>query len=393
MTQHSDSRQADRPTGRQADRPTGRQADRPTGRQADRPTVSSAGNRTLSKAKKDKNDEFYTQLVDIENELRHYRDQLRGKTIFCNCDDPFESNFFRYFALNFNTLGLKKLIATCHVKSSIAGAQLPLFDMEGLKPEGKLPYAIEINAVPDHDGDGATDLADVEYLLRHDANSSRPLEGDADYSGGDFRSRECVALLEEADIVVTNPPFSLFREYVAQLVDYGKQFLIIGNQNAITYKGVFTFIKNNKMWLGIDNGGTKWFRVPNDYDIQTESRKKIKDGVKYFSMGSVVWFTNMDNPKRHDSIPLFKKYSSAEYPAYDNYDAIDVARVADIPIDYDGVMGVPITFLDKYNPEHFELVGSNRDVGQDPSGVYGRGSMLHGKETFKRLFIRRKTGA
>lgn len=260
--------------------------------------------------------------------------------------------------------------------------------MEGLD-SGKEPYAIEINEVPDQNGDGAIDLADVEYLLRHNANTSRSLNGDGSYGAGDFRSRECIELLKQADVVVTNPPFSLFREFVAQLIAHGKRFLIIGSQSAITYKGVFTFIRDSKVWLGVDNGGTKWFRVPDDYDIQTESRKKIENGIKYFSMGSIMWFTNMDNPKRHESIPIFKKYSPDAYPKYDNYDAIEVGKVADIPVDYEGVMAVPITFLDRYNPKQFVLVGSNRDVDQDPDGIYGRGSMLSGKETFKRLFIKR----
>jgi hypothetical protein len=219
--------------------------------------LSTSGNLGLSNAKKAKQDEFYTQLGDIENELKHYRSQLRGKKILCNCDDPFESNFFRYFALNFNTLGLKRLTATSFVRSPIVGGQLALIDIEGLKPEGKEPYAIEINEVPDHNLRGATDLADVEYLLKHDSNTSRALHGNGSYGAGDFRSRECIALLKQADVIVTNPPFSLFREYMAQLVAHNKQFLILGNQNAIHYKEIFNLIKEDKVWLGVDNGGTK----------------------------------------------------------------------------------------------------------------------------------------
>lgn len=319
--------------------------------------LSASGNIGLSNAKKAKQDEFYTQLGDIENELKHYKSQLRGKTILCNCDDPFESNFFRYFALNFNTLGLKKLIATSYVKSPIVGGQLPLLEMEGLKPEGAEPYAIEINEVPDHNQRGATDLADVEYLLKHDANTSHALRGDSIYGAGDFRSSECVDLLKQADIVVTNPPFSLFREFVALIVAHNKHFLILGNQNAIHYKEIFNLIKDNKVWLGVDNGGTKWFRVPDGYDIQTESRKKIENGIKYFSMGSIMWFTNMDNPKRHEEIPLYKRYNPAEYPKYDNYGAIEVSKFLEIPCDYDGLMGVPDTFLNRFNPAQFELIG------------------------------------
>jgi len=372
-----------------------------------------ASNRTVSKAKTNKQDEFYTQLSDISNELRHYRAQLRGKTVFCNCDDPYESNFFRYFALNYNTLGLKKLIATSYTKSAIAGGHLPLLDIEGLKPEGKEPYAIEINEVPDHNGDGAIDLSDVEYLLKHDANTARALKGDAAWGAGDFRSFECVEYLKQADVVVTNPPFSLFREYVAQLAAYEKQFLIIGNQNAIDYRVVFELVRQDKLWLGVDNGGTKWFRVPEDYEIETESRKKVEDGVKYFSMGSIIWFTNMDNPKRHEQIPLYKCYSPAEYPTYDNYNAIEVSRVAEIPVDYDGIMGVPITFLDKYNPDQFEILGmcENRDLFGLKTRVYttrecqeaylsifgkkgtydlNASAVVAGRKVYKRLLIARK---
>jgi len=339
-------------------------------------------NSNLHKANKAKKDEFYTQLIDIEKELKHYKEQFRGKVVYCNCDDPFESNFFKYFAANFNALGLKKIITTSYVPSPIAGGQLPLFEIEGLKPEGKEPFKIEITEVSDIDEDGAIDLEDVKSLLKRNKKNSTPLKGN-----GDFRSEECIELLKEADIVVTNPPFSLFREYVEQLVKHKKKFIILGNQNAIIYKEIFKFIKENKLWLGYDNGGTKWFQVPNDYDIETESRIKIENNVKYFSMGSIVWFTNLDTTRRHEELTLYKKYTPEEYPKYDNYDAIEVSKVFEIPMDFDGVMGVPITFLDKYNPEQFEIIGSNRGVDQDLNRVYGRGSHLNGKETFKRLFI------
>jgi hypothetical protein len=311
---------------------------------------------TLGKAKKNKADEFYTQLPDIETEMRHYKEQFRGKVILCNCDDPFESNFFKYFAMNFNFLGLKKLIATSYSGSPIAYKQVSLFDVKNLHAETDdliLPCKIEITEVNDENADGAVDLTDVEYLLKHRNNALTLLEGD-----GDFRSDECIELLKEADIVVTNPPFSLFREYVAQLVEYEKKFIILGNQNAITYKEVFRLIKENLIWLGMDNGGTKWFQVPLDYEIMTESRKKFDDkGNKYFSMGNIMWFTNLDVPKRHEKITLYKQYTPTEYQHYDNFDAIEVPRVAEIPYDYDRAMGVPITFLDKYNPEQFEIVG------------------------------------
>jgi len=309
-------------------------------------------NKNLHKASQAKKDEFYTQLVDIEKELKHYKEQFRSKIVYCNCDDPFESNFFKYFAANFKPLKLKKLIATSYVKSPIVGGQLLLFEIEGLKPSGKEPFKIEIKEVPDADKDGAINLDDVKYLLKHDKNTATPLKG-----SGDFRSAECIELLKQADIVVTNPPFSLFREYVAQLMKYNKKFLILGDQNAITYKETFGYIKDNKLWLGYDNGGTKWFQVPMDYDIPTESRKKIVNGVKYFSMGRILWYTNLDTTKRHESMELYKKYTPKEFPKYDNYNVINVDKVSDIPMNYDGVMGVPITFVDKYNPKQFEILG------------------------------------
>ena len=337
-------------------------------------------NKNLHKAHNAKKDEFYTQLVDIEKELKHYKSQFRGKVVYCNCDDPYESNFFKYFASNFNALGLKKLVTTSYSGSPIVGGQLPLFEVAGSK--GKQPLKIEIKEVPDVDKDGAINLDDVKYLLKHDKNTATPLRG-----SGDFRSEECIKLLKEADIVVTNPPFSLFREYVAQLMEYKKKFLILGDQNAITYKETFGYIKDDKMWLGYDNGGTKWFQVPDDYDIQTESRIKIEDGVKYFSMGRIMWFTNLDTTKRHEDITLYKKYTPKEFPKYDNYDVINVDRVADIPLDYDGVMGVPITFVDKYNPEQFEILGianSARWIG------YKCLTLIKGRKTYNRILIERK---
>jgi hypothetical protein len=315
---------------------------------------TTSSNKNLHKASKAKKDEFYTQLTDIEKELKHYKEKFQNKIVYCNCDDPFESNFFKYFAANFNALKLKKLITTSYIKSPIVGGQLPLFEVEGLKPEGKQPFKIEIFEVSDANADGAVDITDVEWLLKHDVNVSTPLKGN-----GDFRSDECIELLKQADIVVTNPPFSLFREYVAQLIEYDKKFLILGDQNAITYKEIFKFIKENKLWFGYDNGGTKWFQVPADYDIQTESRIKIENDIKYFSMGRIMWFTNIDTTKRHEELTLYKKYLPREYPRYDNYDAIEVSRVFEIPMDYDGMMGVPITFLDKFNPDQFEIIDIN----------------------------------
>ncbi len=359
---------------------------------------------TLQHAKINKADEFYTQLSDIEAEMRHYQAQFRGKVVFCNCDDPYESNFFKYFALNFNFLGLRKLIATGYNGSPVAGEQLSLFDVPtlgGKSADAKPPYKIEITEVTDENQDGAIDLADVAYLLRNRKNTLTLLEGD-----GDFRSAECIRLLQEADIVATNPPFSLFREYVAQLVEYKKKFLILGSQNAITYKEVFRLIKENVLWLGVDNGGTKWFRVPDHYEIKTESRKKYENGIKYFSMGSVYWFTNLDHSKRHESITLYQQYTPAAYPRYVNYDAIEVSKTADIPYDYDGEMGVPITFLDRYNPEQFEITGSSLFIGKPMSAFAAKGSYVSGgmrfylanndgtyRRLYDRIVIKRKGAA
>lgn len=325
--------------------------------------TSNAANANLGNARRGKNDEFYTQLVDIERELRHYGGHFRGKVVLCNCDDPYESNFFRFLTMNFRRLGIKKLIASSYAGSPVQGEQLSLFGLEGLTEAdavARRPYKIEITEIPDANGDGAIDLSDVEHLLAHDANVLTALKGD-----GDFRSRECLGLLDEADIVVTNPPFSLFREYLATLMARDKKFLILGDQNALTYKEVFPLIKSNSLWLGNDNGGTKWFRVPDDYNIATESRKKIVGGIQYFSMGRIVWFTNLDHAKRHESMILTEQYNAVRYPAYDNYPAIEIPRVADIPEDWTGAMGVPITFLEKYNPEQFEILGN--DDGDFPA--------------------------
>ena len=313
--------------------------------------MASKDNSALKAAKAGKMDEFYTQLPDIEKELVHYRDHFRDKVVFCNCDDPYESNFFKYFALNFNALGLKKLIATCYDGSPIAQQELPLFPEKETEPKRKA-YKVEISEVPDLDGNGATDLTDVQLLLKSsDHNVKAELKGN-----GDFRSPECVELLKQADIVVTNPPFSLFREYVAQLVKYDKKFLILGNMNAVTYKEIFSLIKENKFWLGITRHGTgsMWFKVPSDFPIK--SGQKTENGVRYQTIGSTAWFTNMDYPQRHEDLILIKNYTSEEFPNYENYDAVNVDKTDDIPCDFDGVMGVPITFLDKYNPEQFEIV-------------------------------------
>jgi hypothetical protein len=350
-------------------------------------------NSALNKAKAVQNDEFYTQLGDIENELKHYKAHLRNKVVFCNCDDPYESHFFEYFALNFNALGLKKLIATSYQKSPIVGGGLPLFEFEGLKPDGKAPYAIEINEVPDHKKRGTTDLSDVEFLLKKKKNTSRTLKGDANYWPGDFRSDECVELLKSADVVVTNPPFSLFREYVAQLHEFKKKFIIIGNKNSITYKEVFGLIKANKMWVGVTPMGRElYFDVPEKYAKAMEAGETGWRSFHYVNgvikgRAAAIWFTNLDNTKRHEELALGENYSKAKYPRYDNFDAIEVGKVSDIPMDYNKIIGVPVTFLDKYNPEQFEILGDERDLGVPK----GRG-YIDGKRMYSRIFIKRKAG-
>ena len=319
-----------------------------------------SSNKNLHSANKTKQDEFYTQLNDIANELRHYRSQLEGKTILCNCDDPFESNFFKYFAANFNALKIKKLIATSFVGSPIVGKTLPLFEIEGLKPEGQGPLVVEINEVPDLNNDGAISLEDVEHLLKYSKNVSRQLRGDEKYDAGDFRSKECVELLKQADIVITNPPFSLFREFVGLLVEHNKDFLIIGNINAITYKDIFKLIKEERIWLGASHrnkGIGMFFDIPDTVNIDFATR--VKDG-KIF-IGGAIWFTTLDIPANHEPMTLYKKYTPEEYPTYDNYDAIEVSRTKYIPADYEGHMGVPITFLNSgYNPDQFEIIGQGQ---------------------------------
>lgn len=355
-----------------------------------------ANNKALIQANLSKKDEFYTQLPDIEAEMRHYREHFRDKVVFCNCDDPYESNFVKYFAMNFNFLGLKKLMATSFSGSPIAYKQLSLFDVAKSNvhraDDDKPAYRIVITEVSDQNEDGAIDLADVEQLLRNGNNSLTLLEGN-----GDFRSPECIEMLKEADIVVTNPPFSLFREYVAQLMEYGKQFIIIGSKNAITYKDIFMFIQEGRMWLG--NGfpnGNAYFRIPD------EGTREWANGVYNPETGlvkfrNVGWFTNLDFMKRHENITLYKNYTPEEYPRYVNYDAIEVSKTAEIPCDYDGEMGVPITFLDKYNPDQFEIVGSSRFLGRPMSELAEKGTYVaggvrfylpNGDGTYRRLYDR-----
>ena len=317
-----------------------------------------AGNSNLKDSFRQRQDEFYTQLPLIENELRHYKERFRGKVVLCNCDDPYESEFFKFFAISFNSLGLKKLIATCYIGSPIASTQLTLFDNEPKEDKStKSPHKIIITEVDDYTGDGRVGLADVEWLLRNKKNTLSRLQGD-----GDFRSAECIDLLKQADVVVTNPPFSLFREYVAQLMTYKKEFLIIGNQNAVGYKEFFPLLAENKVWLGYMSGHF-WFMVPHTYEEKATDFKIDENGQKWRRMGNICWFTNIDIEKRHEDMILFRTYSPHAYPKYDNYDAIEVSKTADIPCDYYGVMGVPITFMDKYNPDQFQIIGLSQKYG------------------------------
>lgn len=321
--------------------------------------------RNLNAAAKAKKDEFYTQLTDIEKEMRHYRKHFKGKTVFCNCDDPFESNFFKYFVLNFNRLGLKKLIATCYFSSPIAGQQLQYHcdengqmsfffgDETEITDGAKRPYKAIVTQVYDKTGDGGVDMVDVAELFVSGENQLTELEGD-----GDFRSAECLALLDESDIVVTNPPFSLFREFVNVLIQREKHFIILGNVNAITYKEFFPLIRDNKVWIGASiHSGDRKFYVPDDYPLNASGCGMDEDGRRFIRVKGVRWYTNLDIRQRHEEMILVKHYNPEEYPRYENFDAINVDKTSNIPCDFDGVMGVPITFMDKYSPDQFEIIG------------------------------------
>jgi len=339
-------------------------------------------NTNLTNAKNAKNDEFYTQWADIEKEVNAYLefdpDVFKGKTILCPCDDPYESKFFRYFALSFNDFKLKKLIATCYAGSPIANTELSLFHDESEENKTtRSPHKIEITEIPDMNKDGSVDLVDVQLLLASDRNHLTRLKGD-----GDFRSDEIKKLRDEADIIVTNPPFSLFREFLAWITEANKQFLIIGNMNAITYKEVFPLIKENKIWLGVHSGAKEYIKP--DKSIQ--------------KMGNTCWFTNLDHGRRHqplsltsmkDNLRYNKKIRGKEsYDRYDNYDAIEVPFTDAIPSDYDGIMGVPISFLEKYNPEQFEIKGIDRYVEDNPK--YGHRFKINNKEIYARILIKHK---
>jgi hypothetical protein len=306
-----------------------------------------AANSNLRKASTAKKDEFYTQLSDIDKELKHYKNHFKGKVVYCNCDDPRVSNFFHYFSYNFEKLGLKKLITTCYKSQS-----MDLFS------ENASEQAIYLEYEGDKNGNRVPDPTEIGI---------KQLKGD-----GDFRSRESIELLKQADIVVTNPPFSLFREYVAQLIEYDKKFLIIGNVNAITYKEIFKLIKEDKVWLGASiHSGDREFGVPDDYPLTAAGYRIDENGKKFIRVKGVRWFTNMDYDERHEDLILYKKYNPEEYLKYENLDAINVDTTKDIPVDFDGLIGVPITFLDKFNPNQFEIVGlgisnSGLEIGVQP---------------------------
>ena len=332
--------------------------------------TAKAKNKSLSSAKTNKEDEFYTQLSDIEKELKHYKNHFKDKVVYCNCDDPRVSNFFVYFSLNFERLGLKKLITTCYKNQ-----ERDLFSTNNSESAIFLEYNGDKNG---------NNLPDPEEI------GIKPLKGD-----GDFRSKESIDLLTQADIVVTNPPFSLFREYVAQLIEHDKKFIIIGSQNAVTYKEIFSLIRENKIWLG-NNSGDMEFKVPDYYEERATRYRKDETGQKWRSMGNICWFTNLDISKRHQDLILYKTYNTDDYPTFDNYDAINVNKVAEIPMDYKQAMAVPITFIDKYNPKQFEIISSNdiRKNEKIPFKEHGlikdKDGTINGKPTYVRIVIKHK---
>lgn len=322
--------------------------------------MAKVNNAALNKAAKAKKDEFYTQLTDIEKEMKYYKQYFKDKIVFMNCDDPEESNFWQYFMLNFSALQLKKIIATHY---------------EVDKPSYKLEYSL----LPDENGQITLDVIKT------------PLK-----QNGDFRSPECIEILKEADVVVTNPPFSLFREFIAQLTEYNKDFIIIGNINAVTYKEIFPLIMNNKLWLGASiHSGDREFRVPDDYPLNAASYRVDENGYKYIRVKGVRWYSNVDYQQRYEDITLYKNYNEIDYPKYDNYNAINIDKTCEIPVDYYEAMGVPITFIDKYNPKQFEIIGCTESEGKGFSyGLWNEESgiaqpVIDGKKKYKRFFIRR----
>lgn len=329
-------------------------------------------NKYMSKARDSKSDEFYTILTDIEKELRHYKKHFKNKTVFCNCDDPRVSNFFHYFSYNFEQLGLKKLITTCYKNQNMDWFT-----------DNKSEKAIYLEYTGDKDQNNVPDPTEIG--INH-------LNGD-----GDFRSQECIELLKQSDIVVTNPPFSLFREYVGQLMKYNKKFLIIGTWNAVSYKEIFPLIKDNKIWIGINsNRNFSGFIVPKHYTLHGTEARIDENGNRIVKSNQNCWFTNLDVEKRHEELILYKKYNKTEFPTYDNYNAIEVSKTKDIPVDYTGLMGVPITFMDKYNPEQFEIVWTTDRGGDGMLEKYKKkhvrfdAPVVKGVGLYKRILIKHK---
>jgi hypothetical protein len=330
-------------------------------------------NKNLHSAKTGKKDEFYTQLSDIDKELKHYKHHFKDKIVYCNCDDPRVSNFFHFFSYNFEKFGLKKLITTC-----FKSQDTDLFS------KNESERAVYLEYTGDKNGNNVPDIEEIGINF---------LNGD-----GDFRSKESIELLKLSDIVVTNPPFSLFREYVSQLVEHDKKFLIIGNLNALTYRDIFKLIKENKLWFGHSiHSGDREFMVPSDYPLTASSSRIDDEGNKYIRVKGVRWFSNMDYKERYEDLILYKTYNKEEYPTYDNYDAINVDKTKDIPMDFKGVMGVPITFIDKYNPDQFEILGLSASAGYNEEivgipflGTKDARPLINGRNTYARVFIKNK---
>ena len=343
-----------------------------------------ATNSNLHMSRAGKTDEFYTQLSTIEDELSHYRPFFKDKVVFCNCDDPYESNFFKYFCINFKRLELKRLICTCYGTSPFAGTQLSLFEEDNIETEPKKAYKIIIDEIPTDNECGHPSLGDVEKLLRSDKGPVL-LNGD-----GDFRSPECVALLDQADICVTNPPFSLMKEYIPLLIAKKKSFIILGNTNHVTFKELFNYFKTDQIWLGYTSGHF-WFRVPDYYEAKGTDYKQDEMGQKWRRMGNSCWFTNLDIESRHMPLDLYKKYTPEEYPKYDTYDAINVDDTKSIPCDYFGEIGVPVTFLCKHCKEQFEITGELHHGSDNPFDFAK--PVLKGKEKYVRIVIKRKDQA
>jgi len=351
----------------------------------------------LLKARDIKRDEFYTQYEDIQKEISYYinynPDIFRNKVIYCNCDNPFDSNFFKYFVNNFKNYGIKKIITSNYIHSPNSTSHLYSFITQKNNITKKHSYAIEINDTSILKNNTIHNTQDIIALLQDSRNSVLILYGDKNYDAGDFRSSECIELMKQSDIIITNPPFSLFKEFIYQITKYQKQFLVLGNISAVTYPEIFPLIQKNKIWLGASiHSGDVEFKIPNDYKIETKNYRFDSEGNKYVRVPSIRWFTNLEYGERYKLLKLHKKYNPLEYPKYDNYDAIEVSKTSNIPIDYKGIMGVPLTFLDKYNPNQFEIVGKTHNkihagkylIGDNP---YVR---LNGKRLYYRILIKHK---